>query len=150
VFFLGEIEENQNLIMSHIVRIDQALITIAICLGIIGITQFVLLLSLIFWIRIETFVYAFWVVIALFTLILIVLAIGLIFSLRNFRTRGFPLRGKLSKQFIKRGEYYAETKDYANAKKYLEYGIKEAKRERDEKLVIRAEKTLKTIIEEKK
>ena len=92
---MGEIEENQNLIMSHIVRIDQALITIAICLGIIGITQFVLLLSLIFWIRIETFVYAFWVVIALFTLILIVLAIGLIFSLRNFSTRGFPLRGKL-------------------------------------------------------
>ena len=146
---LEENAKNQKTIIKHIVRLEGAVVTISICLAILAVIQIIGLLIIIFSFNFQFFAIGLWISSLLLNLIVIVLALGLFFSMRKYSSSEFIYGGNLFKEYIKRGEYYAELKDFVMGEKYLNMGLEDAQRKMDEKWVKRAELALKKIEENK-
>jgi len=147
---MGEFNQFQKLIIRDIIRLDNTIKTVTLCLVFIVVTDILGLIILFFGIVSGTFVLFLWAISLVLDFIFIIL-IGVLSTSGKISSRLEGLMGekKIFKEYIKRGENYAAMKDFNQAKKYLKIGLEEAQREKNEEWIKRATTAFEQIEENK-
>ncbi|MHA1111410.1 MAG: hypothetical protein ACTSRE_09930 [Promethearchaeota archaeon] len=136
---MGEFNQFQKIIIRDIIRLDNTIKTVTLCLAFLAVTDILGLIILFFGIVSGTFVLFLWAI-SLFLDFIFIILIGVLSTSGKISSRLEVLMGekKIFKEYIKRGENYAAMKDFDQAKKYLKIGLEEAQREKNEEWIKRA------------